>query len=68
MPRFYQSIKIKIYSESLWMRTLIYAPFLKSDVLTPHAIAEQANSFACFVLILLASSTMPFGYNSADKY
>ena len=68
MPRFYQSIKIKIYSESLWMRTLIYAPFLKNDVLTPHATAEHANLFACFALMLLESSTMPFGYNSADKY
>ena len=29
---------------------------------------EHVNSFACFALILLESSTMPFGYNSADKY
>ena len=48
-----------VYKESLWISVLMYAPFLKKDVLTPHATAEQASSPACFALMLLMSITIP---------
>jgi hypothetical protein len=46
----------------------MYAPFLNIDVLTPHAIAEQASSSAFFDLIVLEVNTIPFGYSSAPRY